>query len=166
MENASNEYLQNAVMTASPEQLHLMLYDGAIRFTRQAIEATRNKDWEKAFNAFTRTQNILVEMNAGLNYKIDADLCKRTASLYNFMYRKLVEASVQRDPAIAEDVLRLLEYQRETWVMVIDKLRQERSGEAPAASPQRAVRTPPRKQESVDFSGEDGALYGSLSVQG
>lgn len=165
MENASSEYLQNAVMTASPEQLHLMLYDGAIRFTRQAIEATRDKDWEKAFNAFTRTQKILVEMNAALNYKVDSDLCKRTASLYNFMYRKLVEASVQRDAAIAEDVLRLLEYQRETWVMVIEKLRQERSGEAPAASPQRVVRTPPPKV-SGDSSAEDGALYGSLSVQG
>jgi len=165
MEKASNEYLANAVMTASPEQLHLMLYDGAIRFTRQAIEATRAKDWERAFNAFSRTQKILVEMNAALNYKVDADLCKRTASLYNFMYRKLVEASVQRDADIAEEVLHLLEYQRETWVMVIDKLRQERSGEAPAASPQQVVRTPPPKVRG-DLSTEDDALYGSLSVQG
>lgn len=166
MENASSQYLQNAVMTASPEQLHLMLYDGAIRFTRQAIEAIGNRDWEKAFHAFTRTQKIILEMNAALNYKIDAELCKRTAGLYNFMYRKLVEASVQRDAAIAEEVLHLLEYQRETWVMLIDKLRQERSGENPAASPKPAVRTPPPPRETGDFSFDDKALYGSLSVQG
>ncbi|MBP7933478.1 MAG: flagellar export chaperone FliS [Phycisphaerae bacterium] len=165
MENVSNEYLQNAVMTASPEQLHLMLYDGAIRFTRQAIEATRAKDWEKAFTAFTRTQRIILEMNAALNYNIDADLCKRTAGLYNFIYRKLVESSVQRDAAIAEEVLHLLEYQRETWVMLIDRLRQERSGETPAATPGQAVHTPPPRAPE-GFSSEDGALYGSLSVQG
>lgn len=146
-------------MTAPPEELHLMLYDGAIRFTRQAVEATRDKNWEQAFNGYHRTQKILLEMINALNYDVDAELCKRMASLYNFIYKKLVEASVERDAALGEEALGLLEYQRETWVLLINKLRQEQG---------RATQTPaPRgPAEASAPDPMDDATYGSLSVEG
>ncbi|HOB73608.1 MAG TPA: flagellar export chaperone FliS [Phycisphaerae bacterium] len=155
MANASDAYFRNAVLTAPPEQLHLMLYDGAIRFTRQGIEGLESKNLESAFNGFSRAQKIVLEMLNSLNYKVDPVLCRRMASLYNFIYRKLVESSVQRDPAPARDALKLLEYQRETWVMLIEKLREERTGTA-AGTNEPASPSP----ESVE------AEYGTLSVQG
>ncbi len=135
MDNPTNEYLRSAVMTATPEQLQLMLYDGAIRFTRQGIEGIRQKQWEDAFNGFNRAQKIVLELINALNYDVDRDLCTRMAGLYQFIYRKLVEASVDRNAAAGEEVLGLLAYQRETWVLLIEKLRQEREGRDAPAKP-------------------------------
>ena len=104
MRDASSEYLRNAVMTASPAQLHLMLYDGAIRFVRLAIDGIRQRNWEDAFNGCSRAQKILLEMINALNHDVDEALCQRMAGLYTFIYQKLVEASVQRDPALAEGI--------------------------------------------------------------
>jgi flagellar protein FliS len=126
MENVSNEYLRNAVLTASQEQLHLMLYDGAIRFTKLGVRGIENENWEDAFNGFSRAQKIILEMLNSLNYDVDRQLCERMAGLYNFMYGKLVEASIHRDVKIAAEALKLLEYQRETWVMLMEKLAEER----------------------------------------
>jgi flagellar secretion chaperone FliS len=127
MDNATNEYLRNAVMTASPEQLQLMLYDGAIRFTKQAIEGVRQQKWEDAFNGFNRAQKIILELINALNYDVDRQLCTQMASLYHFIYRKLIEANVDRNLVVAEEALGLLQYQRETWVLLIEKLREERT---------------------------------------
>lgn len=155
MANASDAYLRNAVLTATPEQLHLMLYDGAIRFTRQGIEGMDSHNWELAFEGISRAQKIMVEMLGALNYDVDRALCNRMAGLYNFIYRKLVESGLTRAPAPAREALKLLEYQRETWVMLIEKLHQGRTATAPPA----AQPTAPAP-ESLD------ATYGALSVQG
>jgi flagellar secretion chaperone FliS len=128
MANASNEYLRNSILTASPEQLHLMLYDGAIRFTRQGIEGIQSQKWDKAFTGFSRAQKIMLEMLNSLNYEADRDLCTRMSGLYNYIYRHLVQACSERSVAAAEEALKLLDYQRETWIMLMDKLRQERGG--------------------------------------
>jgi len=161
MEKASNEYLRNAVLTASPEQLHLMLYDGAIRFAKQGIEGIRSQNWEQAFNGLTRAQKIILEMTNSLNYDVDAQLCSRMAAIYSFIYRKLVDASVQRSADIAQEALGLIEYQRETWVLLLDKLQQERV-EADAALDKApgSFAEPPRE------SAVDPNVYGTLSVEG
>jgi flagellar secretion chaperone FliS len=143
-------------MTASPEQLHLMLYDGAIRFTRQAIAGLEEHNWEAGFEGFSRAQKIIAEMLSSLNYNVDRALCNRMAGLYNFIYRKLVEAGVSRNAAPAKEALKLLEYQRETWVMLIDKLHQGQAPAVPVATPQPAA-------ASAELAGAD---YGTLCVQG
>ena len=136
MDNRSNEYLRNAVLTASPEQLQLMLYDGAIRFTRQGIEGTERKNWEDSFNGFSRAQRIVLELLNGLNYDVDRKLCTRMAGLYNYIYRTLIEASVHRDVKRGIEALKLMEYQRETWLLLMDKLREERVGRQSVNAPE------------------------------
>ncbi len=158
MSTVSNEYLRNAVLTASPEQLHLMLYDGAIRFARLGIDGIRHKKWEDAFNGFSRAQKILLEMLNALNYDVDEDLCKRMASLYSFIYRKLVEASVHRNPDVGEEALKLLEYQRETWVMLMEKLQSERKEDSSGEGP-----SPVHHGE---FAATEDATYGHVSFEG
>lgn len=154
MQNPSDQYLRNAVMTASPEQLQLMLYDGAIRFTRQGIEGLKAKNYEEVFNGLNRAQKIVFELLGSLNYEVDRSLCTKMAGLYNFIYRRLIDANVKRDIALAEDALRLLEYQRETWVMLMDRIRRERE---PAAAT-RAEPAPAARSSDEE--------YGSLSLQG
>lgn len=153
MSTVPNEYLRNAILTASPEQLLLMLYDGAIRFTRQGAEGLERQDWEQAFNGFSRAQKVALELINSLNYDVDRDLCTKMAGLYNFVYRKLVEACSDRSVSAAQDALRILEYQRETWVMLIDQLRREKAGVEDRSSP------PP-----VGDAAE--ASYGTLSIEG
>lgn len=153
MENASNEYFRNAVLTASQEQLHLMLYDGAIRFAKMGTRGIEEENWEDAFNGFSRAQKIVLEMLNSLNYEVDRPLCERMAGLYNFIYGRLVEASIQRDVKIGGEALKLLEYQRETWVLLMDKIAEEGGGKSPTPSLQ-----------TIDATPDDS--YRPLSVEG
>jgi flagellar protein FliS len=117
-----NPYLRNAVLTATPEQLQLMLYDGAIRFATQGRDAVVRKDFEASFEKLTRAQNIVLEMQSGLNYDVNRPLCERMASIYNFVYRKLVDGNVTRDVAHIDDALKVLRIERETWQILVDKV--------------------------------------------
>ena len=128
---APNPYLRDAVLTATPEQLQLMLYDGAIRFALQGRDAMLKKDYETMYLRLTRAQNIVIEMLNGLNYEVNAELCRRMASIYNFIYRKLIDGNVQRDVSAIDDALRVLRIERETWQLLVDKVnrtRQEQGG--------------------------------------
>ena len=123
--NASQQYLKNAVMTAGPEQLHLMLLEGAIRFGTRGKEAVERKDVEAAFNALERAQRIVLELSNGLRREINPELVDQMSALYAFVYRRLLDGSVQRDAQAVEDALTILRHQRETWVMLIEKLAQD-----------------------------------------
>jgi flagellar secretion chaperone FliS len=140
LEKGKMEYLRTKVLTASPEELHLMLYDGAIRFAEEGRTALQEKNLEKAHNALVRAQNIVLEMSSGLNHGVNPELCAKLSSLYNFIYRRLIEGNLRRDVVPIDDALKILGYQRETWVLLMQKLAQERreqivpSDGAPAAA--------------------------------
>lgn len=146
--HASKEYLKNAVMTASPEQLHLMLLDGAIRFTLRGREALEQRDIEGAFNAFERAQRIVLELNNGLRREVNPQLVDQLAALYDFIYRRLIDANIRRETKAADDALRILRHQRETWALLIEKLARE--------LPERFGRAPGGGARSGAESGESG----------
>lgn len=127
--NPSQEYLKNAVMTATPEQLQLMLYDGAIRFTTRGLEAIRARDRVECFNALERAQRIVLELSNGLRPEVNRELAEQMAALYSFIFRRLVDANVHQDEKAAEDALRILRHQRETWALLMEKLTQERGSQ-------------------------------------
>jgi flagellar protein FliS len=149
---ASKEYLKGAVMTASPEQLQLMLLDGAIRFTLQGQEALQRADIEGAFNAFDRAQRIVLELTNGLRREINPELVDQLAALYDFVYRRLIDANIHREPKAADDALRILRHQRETWALLMEKLAQSA---APTGSS-------PGGSAGTSESGEPGGLGVSL----
>ena len=109
-------------MTATPEQLQLMLYDGAIRFGEQARLALEQKNYEQSYNLIVRVQKILTEMSVTLKHDVFPDLCKRLSALYNFAYRKLIDANIEHTIEPLDEALEVLRYQRETWVMLLDQL--------------------------------------------
>ncbi len=137
----ANSYLRDAVMTASAEQLQLMLYDGAIRFSRQGRDALIAENFEESYDKLSRAQAIVSEMESGLRHEVNPELCSRMAALYSFIYRKLVEAGLRHEPAHIDDALKVLHLERETWVMLIDRIAAERAN--PALAQQSAPVDPP-----------------------
>ncbi|MFO0944476.1 MAG: flagellar export chaperone FliS [Planctomycetota bacterium] len=120
-------YLESKILTASPEQLQLMLYEGAIRFAQVAKMALIEKDYEKACNAFERVDGIVCELHGGLRPESDPELCDRFASLYNFCARKMLEANYSHSPDPIDDAILIFQHLRETWVLVLERLAEERS---------------------------------------
>jgi len=127
---AAQTYLRTKVLTATPEQLQLMLYDGAIRFSEQARAALEKKDFETSFTLLTRAQKIIAEMVSSLKHDVSPQLCGKLASLYNFVYRKLIEANIEHTLQPLDEALTILRYQRETWVMLLDQLGKHKAAAA------------------------------------
>jgi flagellar protein FliS len=130
---AGNQYLQDAVLTATPEQLQLMLYDGAIRFATQARDALQAKDIERTHNLLTKAQRIVVEMQTSLRPEVAPEICSQMAGLYTFVYRRLVDANLQKDLVALDEALQILNHVRQTWLLLMDSLQQERAGAAPTS---------------------------------
>lgn len=147
--NASSEYLRNAVMTAPPEQLQMMLYDGAIRFARQAREALHAGDLTTSCEKLIRAQQIVMELQNGLRPEVNPELCAQVGGLYTFVYNRLVAANLKRDVGKLDEALQILEHLRETWRLLLEKLRE--------TPPSPAVR---------GSSGDAGQAASCLSVEG
>jgi flagellar protein FliS len=119
-------------MTATPEQLQMMLYDGAIRFAEQGRAALQEKNYEKSYTMISRVQKILTEMSSSLKHDIFPELCGKLASLYNFAYRKLIEANVDHAIEALDEALNVLRFQRETWALLLDQLGKSKAANAAA----------------------------------
>lgn len=120
-----NAYLRTKVMTASPGELRLMLIDGAIKFAEKTRTALDAKDFESVYVGVTRAQKIIMELINSLRPEHDEALCARLSGLYTYMYKRLMEASTERDAAIVDEVLELLRYERQTWSMLLERLASE-----------------------------------------
>ncbi len=143
---ATQEYLKSTVMTASPEQLQLMLYEAAIRYSTRGKEALEARDREGAFNALDRAQQIVLELSNGLRRDVNPVLADQMAALYSFVYRRLIDGNVQQDAQAIEDALRILRHQRDTWELLMQRLRQQTQQ---TASPQR-LSTAPSPSHTAD----------------
>lgn len=121
-QQAAQNYLKTKVLTATPEQLQMMLFDGVVRFGEQARAALERKDYEQSYTLIARMQKIIAELSSGLKHDLDPDLCGKLASLYSFAYRKLIEASVERRIEPLDEALNILKFQRETWSMLLQQL--------------------------------------------
>jgi len=124
---AANQYLRTKVLTATPEQLQMMLFDGALLFSEQARTALVAKNFEQSYNLISRVQKILLELSCSLKHDVLPDLCRKLAALYNFAYRKMVEANVRHDLASLDQAFSILQYQRETWAMLLDHLGKQKA---------------------------------------
>ena len=115
--NAYAQYANNRIMTASPAELTLMLYEGAIKFCNIAITAVENSEIEKAHINITKVINIIQEFQATLNYKYP--VAKDFNNVYVYVKDRLVEANVKKDKVILEEVLEHLRTMRDTWKEVM-----------------------------------------------
>jgi len=130
-QQTADAYLRTQVMTAPPERLQLMLYDGAIRFAEQAKQAIADGDIEATHNNLLRAQRIITELMSALRPEVDRTLCDKMYALYGFIYRRLIDANLNKDAQAVVDAIQILNIQRETWTALIAKIAQERADDDP-----------------------------------
>lgn len=158
----ADSYLTTKVLTATPAELRLMLIDGAIKFATQGREGLASKNYEAMFNGYTRCRSILVELSTTMRRDIgDPTLVDRMQALYAFMMMRLLESSTGRDLAPADEVIQLLGFERETWVMLMDRLAAEQG--ATAAAP---AAVPPATPSSPVTSAYGQTSHGSFMAHG
>ena len=113
-------YREAAVMTSSPEQLVVMLYDGAGRFLRQAEGSMSQGAWLQAGERLTRAEAILDELLATLD--MDAgEIAERLQAIYIFCKKTLIEARIQREAEKVGQVVALLSNLREAWAKLAEQ---------------------------------------------
>ncbi len=117
--NVQQAYQQNQVNTATPQELVLLLYNGGIKFCNQAKKAIEEKNIVEAHRAIIKAQDVLTELQLGLNY--DIELSQNLDSMYDFMKRRLVEANIKKDPVIVDEVIGFFSEFRDTWKQAIDR---------------------------------------------
>lgn len=120
--NPYSKYANSKLMTASPAQLTLMLYDGAIKFCNLAIQAVEEGNIQKAHTNIRKVENIIEEFRSTLNFKYP--VAKEFDQVYEYIYHRLVEANVKKDKEILEEVLKHLRTMRTTWEEVMKHARQ------------------------------------------
>lgn len=115
--NAAQAYQNNSVKTASPGELTLMLYDGAIKFCNIALEAIDNKDIAKAHTNIKKAEDIITELRETLNHNYP--VWEDFERVYEYIYRLLVEANMRKDKQILNRALENIRDMRDTWKKVM-----------------------------------------------
>lgn len=119
--NAYAQYNNSKILTASPAELTLMLYEGAIKFCNIAIMAIEKKDIVKAHENIVKVQKIVEEFRSTLDHKypVSEDFDR----VYVYLLQRLLDANIKKDIAILEEVNTHLRTMRDTWkeVMRVNK---------------------------------------------
>lgn len=100
--NAYSAYATNKILTATPAELTLMLYEGAIKFCNIAVKAIEEKDIEKAHTNIVKAEKIIQEFQATLNHKYA--VAEDFNNVYNYLSERLLEANMKKDKEILEEV--------------------------------------------------------------
>lgn len=114
---ALNAYQKNSVMTASPAELTLMLYEGAIKFCNLAIMAMEKNDIEKRNTNLKKAQAIIMELRCTLDHKYP--VWEDFERVYEFIYNQLVDANIHNDVEALECALKYTREMRDTWKEVM-----------------------------------------------
>lgn len=115
----AKQYKTQQIQTATPEEILILLYEGAIRFlaiSRKAIEA---EDLEKAHNHLIKTQRIITELMLSLDMDIGGDVAQNLYSLYDYLHYRLVQANLKKDVTMIDEVLDHLRALKQTWEQAI-----------------------------------------------
>lgn len=123
MSNKQSQYLESKVLTSPPHRLHLMLIEGALRCGRQAESLLQQGDTAGAGESLMRTINLVGEMLAGVRESKTA-INRQLTDLYWFVFRRVSEAKIHLDAKKLAEALRLLEYERQTWLAICEKFGQ------------------------------------------
>lgn len=115
--NGYAQYNNSKILTASPAELTLMLYDGAIKFCNIAVLGIEKSDMQKAHNNIVRVERIIEEFRSTLDrkYSVAEDFDR----VYVYILQRLYEANIRKDKEILEEVLTHLRSMRDTWVEVM-----------------------------------------------
>lgn len=109
------QYQQSQIQTAPPEQILIMLYDGAIQFLNKALVALEQKNIQESHNNIIGAQNIIMEFMNTLNMDIGGEVARNLYSLYEYLHYRLIQANINRNAEMVQEVLRHLKDLKATW---------------------------------------------------
>ncbi len=132
--NAQKRYQNTRVNTASQKELLIMLLQGGIKFLRMAEESIQEEQFEKANNYLIRAQEVVNELRVSLDMERGGEFAERMDVLYDFMYRRLVQANTKKDAETVVQVREMFQELLDTWEQAL----QNGSTEASSGINQRA----------------------------
>lgn len=117
--NAAKAYGNNKILTATPAELTLMLYEGAVKFANIALTALEKNDYETVNTNIQKSRAIIVELTSTLNHKYPvAEDFKR---MYDYIFALLVEANMKKDKEKLERALDEIRGMRDVWKEVMNR---------------------------------------------
>lgn len=133
MSNPYNKYKQTSVLSASREQILLMLYEAAIKFTKLAIQAVEQKNIAERGRNILRALDIVIELQATLDHKVGGELSKQLEQLYVFMIEQYTKANLRGEVEPLRANLKVLENLYEGWKGAINNMKKENESKGGAA---------------------------------
>ncbi|EPY09490.1 MULTISPECIES: flagellar export chaperone FliS [Paenibacillus] len=122
MQQAMNRYYQTQIMTATPEELTLMLYNGCIRFLKQTEASMNNKNFSEKSTFVSKALDILDELQVTLDMKYE--ISSQLLSLYEYFKERLTYASIHMNTDVLREVITMMEELRDTWQEAIKLVKQ------------------------------------------
>ncbi len=123
--SAAEAYKRQQIITATPEALTLMLYNGCLKFMTEGMEAIQKKDYEQANISLQKAQNIIREFRVTL--KMEYEISHQLLPLYNYVYDRLVEGNIKSDVKLVEEAKTIISELRDAWAQAMKKARQEKA---------------------------------------
>ncbi len=121
--NGQAIYQTNSILSSKPEELTLMLYNGLVKFLLQAQKGIEEKNIQKSHDNLIKAQNIVLEFRATL--KPEYEISKTLGPLYDYMYRRLVEANLQKNGKIVSEILGYSTELRDAWAQAMKKNKEQ-----------------------------------------
>ena len=118
-QNMAQQYNRNKILTATPAELTLLLYEGAIKFCNIAQVAIEKNDTEKAHTNIVKAEMIIEELQSTLNRKYP--VAEDFDNVYKYIHSLLVDANMKKDTQVLDQALVELRGMRDTWKEVMAK---------------------------------------------
>ena len=121
-----NQYQSVQVTTSNPEKVLIMLYDGAINFTKIAIDKLAKGDIAGKGLYIGKAHAIVAELMGTLNHEVGGDIARQLEQLYTYLIDEFVAANIKNSTDHLENALRIMTTMRDTWVEAAEIVRKER----------------------------------------
>jgi flagellar protein FliS len=133
MKNAFQKYKNTSIQSASREKLLLMMYEGAIRFVKQAITAAEQKKIADRGTNIGRAYDIILELNNTLDHGVGGEIASNLEQLYMYMTDQLTQGNLSGDPQHLRNCLKILETLYDGWAKAIEQLKKDNTEKENAA---------------------------------
>ena len=125
--NAAEAYKKQQIMTATPETLTLMLYNGCLKFIKEGVEQLAEKNYEASNISLQKAQNIISEFRVTLN--MDYEISHQLLPLYNYVYDRLVEGNLDDNLDAIKEATDIITELRDAWAQAMKKAREEKGAQ-------------------------------------
>ena len=125
--SAAEAYKKQQILTATPEALTLMLYNGCLKFIKEGSDALAEKNYEAANISLQKAQNIISEFRVTLN--MDYEISHQLMPLYNYAYDRLVEGNLDNNFDAIKEATDIITELRDAWAQAMKKAREEKGAQ-------------------------------------